>query len=238
MLLIPVHAGFQQGGMPVTFPGPFLLHQAMMRQMRQCHSHPQRPLGNVAAKQSRLKAMKAQRGPIPTKCGPRSEPGAVGGRLRGSRRQRGPQLGPATSLRPGSPNKLLMVNPRRRDAERRGSRPRVRRAFTTNPCRDQVSSRVGRWMPWTGRRLGSRGELMRKRCTVSTARCSNNKRKQQSFSRYPANSSLGIGCSSRPRRPTSRVGRSRQSSAASARTRSSKTLSSLNATARHRRRTR
>lgn len=39
---------------------------------------------------------------------------------------------------------------------------------------------------------------MRKRCAVLAPQCSNRKRKRQSFSRYPANSSLGLGCSSKP----------------------------------------
>jgi hypothetical protein len=43
------------------------------------------------------------------------------------------------------PKTKIRTNPRRRDAELRGSRPRVRRAFASNPCRDQVYSAVGWW---------------------------------------------------------------------------------------------
>ena len=50
-------------------------------------------------------------------------------------------------------------------------------------------------------------------CAASTALCSNSKRREQNSSRYPAYSSLDL-----------RVGRSRQSSVASARTRGSSTL--------------
>ena len=140
--LILVHAGLQQDVMPVSFPGPYQLRQAMSRQVQRRLMHPPRPSGNAAVRQSRLKAMKAWWEPIPTKCRPRNEPGAAE-QLRGSQMQHRPRLGPATSLQPGSPDKISIVNPRRRDAERRGSRPRVRRAFTINTCRDQVSSRVG-----------------------------------------------------------------------------------------------
>ena len=35
------------------------------------------------------------------------------------------------------------MNSRKRDAERRGSRPRMRREFNIDPCRDRVSSRGG-----------------------------------------------------------------------------------------------
>jgi hypothetical protein len=34
MLLILLHAGLEQGGMPASFPGSFMLRQVMSRQMR------------------------------------------------------------------------------------------------------------------------------------------------------------------------------------------------------------
>lgn len=57
MLLILVHVGLQQGGVPVSFTGPFLLHQAMSRQMRRRHTHPLRPSVNGAVRQWNPKAM-------------------------------------------------------------------------------------------------------------------------------------------------------------------------------------
>ena len=71
---------------------------------------------------------------------PRNEAGASW--QKGSWRQCGPRLGPATSLWPGSQIQVSIVDPRRRDAERRGSRTQTCREFTIDPCRDQVSSRV------------------------------------------------------------------------------------------------
>ena len=134
-----------------------------------------------------------------TRCRPPNEPGAEK-QPRGSRAPRGPRLGPAASLRPGSLNKISMIDPRRREAERRGSRPRVRRGFTTDPCRDQALSRVGRWAPRMGGQFGWRGALMRKWCTILTARCKNRTRKRQGFFLSRANSSQSIGGSSRLRR--------------------------------------
>ena len=86
MLLILVHAGLQQRGIPVRFPGPSLLRQAMSRQMRRRHTHPPRPSGNAVERQRSPKATKAWWG---------SERG-VG--LLGSWKQNGPRLGPATAL--------------------------------------------------------------------------------------------------------------------------------------------
>jgi hypothetical protein len=172
MLLILVHVGLQQGGVvPVSFPGPFLLHQGMSRQTRRRHTYPPRRSGNAAVRQRNPKAMEFWWGSM---CRPRKEPGAG---LLGSWEQSGPRPGPATALWPGSQKRQLMVNPRRRDAERRGSQPRIRTEFTTNHRWDLVSSRVGRWILRMGNQLGSRGVLVRKRCTMLTARCSNSKRK-------------------------------------------------------------
>ena len=78
---------------------------------------------------------------ISTRYRPRNELEVV--QVMGSRRQRGPRLGPATSLGLGPQKQGMIINPRNRDAERRGSRPQVRRAFTTKPCWD-LSSRDGR----------------------------------------------------------------------------------------------
>jgi hypothetical protein len=228
MFLILLHAGLEQGGMPASFPGPFMLHQVTSLQMRRRVTHPPWPSENGALRQRSPKAMEAWW------CRPRKEPGA--GLLR-SWKQSGPRLGPPTTLWPGSQNGELTVNPRRRDAERRGSRPRVRTDFTANPRWDLVSSRVGRWNLRMGGRLGSRGVLMRKRSTVSTARCNNTNKERQRVSRYPAHSSLGIRCSSMPQRTTSRAARYRQSSAASVRARNSETLRNLNVTVGPRRRT-
>jgi hypothetical protein len=95
----------------------------------------------------------------------------------------------------------------------------------------QVSSRVGRWTPRMGSRLGSRGVLMRERC-------SNSMRKRQSILLSPAFSGQDIGFSSRPQRPTSYVGRSKRSNVTFSQTQSSRTSKSSRGIAGPRRRTR
>jgi hypothetical protein len=169
--------------------------------------------------------MEAWCGYTPTKFHPRSEPGAVE-RQRIPQRQRNPVLGPATSQWPGFPKRTLIVNPRRRVAERRGSRPRVRRVFTTNPCRDQASSGVGWRTLRLVSRLGSRGVLMGKQPIISTTRRTRKRETQTSLTRSPTDSSQGIECSSKRRSPTLHGGPLRRSSAVSARMQSSRTFTS------------
>lgn len=221
--------------MPVSFTGPILLRRDMSLQIWRQHTHPQWPSGNATERQRSPKAMEASWESIPKICRPRKGRGA--GLLR-SWKQSGSQLGPAAALWPGSQKYESMVHPRRRDAERGGSRPRMRTESTTNPRWDLACfSRVVRWSLRIESRLGLRGVLMRKQRIASTAWSVNSKRKRQSSSRYPAHSSLGIciGYSSKLRRPISRMGRSRQSSAAYARIRISKTSKSSKGTVRPRR---
>jgi hypothetical protein len=94
-----------------------------------------------------------------------------GSRLQmGSWRQQGPQRGPAVHLSSG-PKQTSMINPRRCYAERRGSRPRLRKEFTTDPCWGLVSRR-GQWdLLRRERRLRLRRESGRNCDTTQAARC-------------------------------------------------------------------
>ncbi|KAN0137812.1 hypothetical protein V8E53_004296 [Lactarius tabidus] len=75
----------------------------------------------------------------------------------GVRGKQSPQKGLGVPLSPG-PKKISTVNPRRRGAERGGSRPRQRKEFTVDPCWGVVS-RKGRRAPlYQDSRLGSRRE--------------------------------------------------------------------------------
>jgi hypothetical protein len=75
----------------------------------------------------------------------------------GVRGKQSPQKGLGVPLSPG-PKKISTVNPRRRGAERGGSRPRQRKEFTVDPCWGIVS-RKGRRAPlYQDSRLGSRRE--------------------------------------------------------------------------------
>ena len=158
-----------------------------------------------------------------TRCGPRNKAGVA--RQKGSWRQRSPRLGPATSLWPGSQYKTSTVNPRRRHAERRGSRPRTRRYFTVDPCRDQVSSRGGRDKLRTKSWFGLRGVGWRNRCSRNRSSNSNSNNKRKwciSTSSSQIFSSQGTGHYSQPPKPTENVARFARSSADAVRMRHSR----------------
>ncbi|KAH9070781.1 hypothetical protein EDB83DRAFT_2580024 [Lactarius deliciosus] len=84
----------------------------------------------------------------------------------GSPRERSPRNGLVVPL-PRGPDNISIVYPKQRDAERRGPRPRRRREYTTDLCRDLVSRR-GRWEPLSRNGcLGSRREVEARRDTGS-----------------------------------------------------------------------
>jgi hypothetical protein len=107
--------------------------------------------------------------------------------------EQSPQKGLVVPLSPG-PKQQSTINPRRRGAERGGSRPRQREEFTVNPCRGIVSRR-GRWgLSCQDSRLGSRRERWKCSTTREARRRSKSSYKARRLSKTGIFTQFPRGC--------------------------------------------